>query len=28
VLLIVSSFALPSFFQCQFPCGDSIRIPA
>lgn len=27
-LLIVSSFALPSFFQCQFPCGDSIRIPA
>ena len=28
VLLIVSSFALPSTFQCQFPCGDSIRIPA
>lgn len=27
-LLIVSSFALPSTFQCQFPCGDSIRIPA
>ena len=27
-LLIVSSFALPSFFQCQFPCGNSIRIPA